>query len=106
MRLFDIITLTLHIGKPREVKKPIQGNADEELIVKFQFLELGENQKLNKYTLKDTVLWLAAFFFLAIHLFVSAILRIPTVSFSYLLEETFLLEKEERPFCVTWQPLR
>lgn len=52
-------------------------------------------------------MWLAAFFFfLPIHLFVSATLRIPTVSFSYLLEEILLLEEEEKPFCVIWQLLR
>lgn len=35
MSLLNVSTFSLHTGKPTEVKKAIQGHADEELIVKF-----------------------------------------------------------------------
>lgn len=50
-------------GKAQTGQKTFPSQVDEEFRVEVQFLDLGGNQKINKYILKDSVMWLAAFFF-------------------------------------------
>lgn len=50
-------------GKSQTGQKVCPSHVVEEFKVEFQFLDLRGIQKTNKYILKDSVMWLAVFFF-------------------------------------------
>lgn len=75
-------------------------HVDEEFRADFQFLDLGEHQKINKKIFKDSVIRLAASFFsLVFHPLLSPTLSVTAERcFSYLLKKAFLQAKEKMWF--------